>query len=477
MSSTLLHGTTMKQFRHGAETAIANPVLQEALDGATVRFTAARYRALEALPGAEALRDHFKAIRSATLANLAEHLATFERNATANGAQVHFAADGAEACQIVLDICQRHNAKRVTKGKSMATEEVKLNDALAAAGLVAVETDLGEWLIQQAGTPPSHIIAPAIHMTKAEAADLLSKVAGYAVDGESIPAMTAEARRLLREEFIRADVGVTGGNMAVAETGSVVLVMNEGNGRMVTSLPKVHIALIGIEKVAPDWDAAAVWLSLLARSATGQPMSIYTTVVSGPKRADDPDGPDEVHIVFLDNGRSKLIGTHYEEALQCIRCGACLNACPVYREAGGHAYGSPYSGPIGAIITPLLFGLENYPALPNASTLCGACKDVCPARIDIPRILLALRAEAVERGLSSPIENVAEGIAGFVLRNPGLFGAGTAVGRLVQLPLVKDGGIHLPGALNPAGERALPKLAAKSFHELWAAGIDEDGAK
>ncbi|MCZ7667389.1 MAG: LUD domain-containing protein [Chloroflexi bacterium] len=258
----------------------------------------------------------------------------------------------------------------------------------------------------------------------------------------------------------------------MAETGSIVLVTNEGNGRMVTSLPKVHVAVMGLEKVAPDWDAAAAWLSLLARSATGQPLSIYTTVLSGPARPADPDGPEEVHIVLVDNGRSTLLNTPYEEVLQCLRCGACLNVCPVYREAGGHAYGSPYSGPIGAVVSPLLFGLEKYEALPHASTLCGTCKDVCPVRIDLPRMLLALRADLVDAGLVSGGEALAEKAVARLMGQPRLWQWATNLGRIGQRPFLKENQLHLP--LNFTGDRQPPHLAPKSFKQPVARGGDGD---
>jgi len=329
------------EFRQVAASAIADPRLQGALEGATGRFRDARSVVLAELPDSNALRDHFKALRSATLARLAEHLETFERNATAAGAQVHWASDGAAACRIVADIARQHGVTLAAKSKSMASEEIHLNQALQAAGVDPVETDLGEWIIQLAGDPPYHIVAPAIHKTRQQVAEMFSKLTGETLPADDIPQLTAVARRLLREKFLAAGMGISGGNLAVAETGSVVLVTNEGNGRMVTSLPPVHVAVVGIEKIAPTWDDAAAWLALLARSATGQPISVYTTAITGPARPGDPDGPAEVHIVLLDNGRSQLLGGPYEEALQCIRCSACLNIYPVYREVGGHVYGSP----------------------------------------------------------------------------------------------------------------------------------------
>ncbi len=270
-------------------------------------------------------------------------------------------------------------------------------------------------------------------------------------------------------------MGISGGNIAVAETGSVVLVTNEGNGRMVTSLPKVHVAIVGIEKIAPTWDDAAAWLALLARSGTGQPLSVYTTSVTGPRRPGDPDGPEEVHIVLLDNGRSRLVGGPFEESLQCIRCSACLNICPVYREAGGHAYGSPYSGPIGAVISPLLFGLEEYQALPHASSLCGACLDVCPARIDLPRMLLELRAQEVEDRIVNWRERAAERTVAFGMGHERLYRMGAGAARLLQAPMARDGQLNLPEKLNPAQDRRLPALAPRSFREIWQSGELEDG--
>lgn len=462
--------TTIPQFRERATIAIADIRLQSALEGATGRFATAREGALAALPWADELRDHFKTMRAATLANLAEHLQTFERNALVAGAHVHWAKDEAEACAIVTDIARRRSVTLATKSKSMATEEIHLNRALTAAGIQPVETDLGEWIIQLAEEPPSHIIAPAIHKTKEQVAELFARESGRPQSAADIPALTAEARRMLREKFLAAGMGISGGNLAVAETGSIILVTNEGNGRMVTSAPPVHVAIIGIEKIAPTWDDAAVWLSLLARSATGQPMSIYTTVVTGPKRMEDPDGPEEVHVVLLDNGRSHLIGSKYEEVMQCIRCGACLNVCPVYREAGGHAYGSPYSGPIGAVISPLLFGLDKYPALPHASSLCGACKDVCPARIDLPRMLLELRADLVTRGMAHGSEALLEGGVSLAMRNEQVWALVMGLGRWGQRPLLKNGQLTIPDRFNPAGERQLPSLAKKSFRDLWRDG-------
>jgi len=451
---------TFAEFRAAARTAIEDARLQASLETAIGRFRLGRVAALEALPHADALRDHLKRVRHSTLANLAAHLETFEKNAKAAGTQVHWARDAAEACQIITKIAQNHGADMVVKSKSMATEEIHLNQALEHAGITPIETDLGEWIIQLANEPPSHIIAPAIHKTKEQVAEVMSPAAGRTLEAD-IHALTAEARRVLREKFLTAKVGISGGNIAVAETGSVVLVTNEGNGRMVTSAPDVHIALIGIEKIAPTWDDAAVWLSLLARSATGQPLSIYTNIVTGPARTDDPDGPREVHLVLLDNGRSALLGTPKEELLQCIRCGACLNVCPVYRKTGGHAYGSPYSGPIGAIVSPAIFNDKNFTALPHASSLCGACTDVCPVRIDIPRILLEYRAEHAETGQTPRWLQIGENAAAAAFATPKRMEMAGKLARAAQ-PLI-------PGD-------QLPVLPKQSFRDIWRTtkGLEEE---
>lgn len=458
---------TFKQFRAGAARAIADPRLQSAVDGATATFRNGRINMLAELTDAEILRDQLKSLREATLARLAEHLETFERQATAAGARVYWARDAAEANQIVIDIARQHGVELAVKSKSMATEETHLNAAMKEAGITPVETDLGEWIIQLAGEPPSHIVGPALHKTRHQVAELFSQEVGRPLPPDDIPVLTAEARRILREKFLAAGLGITGANIGVAETGTIVLVTNEGNGRLVTSAPPVHIALMGIEKVAPTWDDAAVWLSLLARSSTGQPLSVYTSMITGPAREDDPDGPREVHIILLDNARSRLLGTTYEELLQCIRCGACLNACPVYQEIAGHAYGNPYSGPLGAVLVPLLFGLHENEALPHASSLCGACMDACPARINLPRMLLELRVEEVRSHVISWPERLAERSAAFVLAHSRLYRLLAGLGRIVQRPFARRGLLHLPRRLNPGGDRQLPALARRSFRSMW----------
>ncbi|MBN1563982.1 MAG: iron-sulfur cluster-binding protein, partial [Anaerolineae bacterium] len=454
-------------FRADAKAALANPHLQSALAGATNNFRTGRLTRLAELPDPDALRDQLKTIRSSTLANLAAYLEQFERNAQAAGSIVHWARDGAEAQQIVIEIARQHGAAMAVKAKSMATEEIHLGPALEKAGIAPIETDLGEYIVQIAGEPPSHLVGPALHKTRQQIAELFSAQVGRELDPDDISTLVGEARTLLRDKFLEAGVGISGANIGVAETGSLVLVTNEGNGRMVTSLPPVHIAVVGIEKICPTWGDAAVWLSLLARSATGQQLSVYTNAITGPARADDPDGPQEVHIILLDNGRSKLIGTQYEEVLQCIRCGSCLNACPVYQNVGGHTYNHPYSGPIGAVLVPLLNSLEDYEALPHASSLCNACLEVCPSRIDLPRMLLELRAEEAKTDVIPLPEQVIEKSIAWLLGHRRLWNFALDMGRIFQTPLVDHNHLRVPEAINPAGERQLPCLAPRAFHDLW----------
>ncbi len=466
---------TLPQFRRRATIAIDDIRLQSALKYAADRYVDHRLQAWADFPDLEALRDHFKSIRAATMAELAHHLERFESNAQAAGAQVHWAGDAAEACRIVTGIARQHGVDLITKSKSMSTEEIWLNESLTAAGITPVETDLGEWILQLAGEPPFHIIGPAMHKTQAQVAELFSQEIGEALPPDDVPRLTAVARRLLREKFLAAGMGVTGANIGVAETGSIVLVTNEGNAEMVTSLPPVHAVVMGIEKIARNWDDAAAWLSLLARSATGQSLSVYTTVITGPARPTDPDGPQEVHIILLDNGRSQLVGGPYEEVLQCIRCGACLSVCPVYRAAGGQAYGNPYSGPIGAVIGPLLFGLDHYGALPQASSLCGACLEACPVRIDLPGMLVALREEEVEKKLIPWPERAAEQLAGRILAHERLMVWASRLLRLLQRPFIRHGRLRVPRRLDPMGSRRLPALAQRSFRDMWEKDLKNQG--
>jgi len=378
--------------RARARRAVADRDLARALAGATDHLASKRAQVIDGLDNWEQLRHSARAVRERTIAHLPEVLARLADRVEAAGGRVFFAADAVEACAYVVEVARRRGAQRVAKAKSMISEEIGLNRALEAAGLEVVETDLGEWIMQLAGEPPSHIVAPALHLSRSQIGGILSRHAGEELSDDPA-ALTAFARRRLREVFLSAEVGITGCNFAVAETGTVCVVTNEGNGRMVTSLPSVHIAIMGMERVVETWEDLDLMLSLLPRSATGQALTAYTTMVTGPRRSGEVDGPDEFHLVILDGGRSGILGGPYRAALSCIRCGACLNVCPVYRQIGGHAYAATYSGPIGSVISPLLFGGEAC-ELRLASSLCGACYQVCPVMIPLQDLLLSLRRDA-----------------------------------------------------------------------------------
>ena len=448
-----------------AQHAIADPHLQTALDRATGRMMVARRQAIALIPDGEAARDHAQRIRAHTIANLDTYLDQFVAAATANGVHVHVAEDAAAATRTVVDIARQHAVRRVVKGKSMVSEEVELNAALEQAGMRVVETDLGEYVIQLDRDVPSHIIAPIIHKTKEQVADTFRREL-HATDEDvaDITQMTAFARRMLRAEFLAADMGVSGVNFAVAESGSLCLVENEGNGRLSTTVPRVHVALMGLERIVPTAQDLAVMLRVLARSGTGQPLTVYTNVITGPRREDDPDGPSHLHVVLVDNGRSRMLRTELEEILHCIRCGACLNACPVYQEIGGHAYGSVYPGPVGAVFTPGAFGLGPWADLPQASSLCGACKEACPVRIDIPRMLLALRARAEHEGYSPGWVGAGLHTYRLLATHPRLFRFASAMATRLSRWIAPGGLDRLPGPL--AGwtkHRHFPPMATETF--------------
>lgn len=372
------------------------PGIPAAVQQAAGRFVVGRAARVAELPHWEQLRQAASDIRLHTIENLDTYLERLEEKVTAAGGHIHWAATAEDARQIVLDIARQHNVRLAVKSKSMATEEIALNQALEAAGIQALETDLGEYIIQLAGTGPSHIIAPAVHLTKEEIAALFSEKLGIQAPPDPLE-LTRIARETLREKFLAAEMGISGGNFLVAETGTLVIVTNEGNGRMCTTLPDLHVAVVGIDKVIPDWDSLTVFLKLLARSAAGLKISTYTQFITGPRRAEGEFGPREFHLVLLDNGRSGVLRDPVgREVFKCIRCGACANVCPVYQNVGGFAYGWFISGPIGAIFTPQILGTPAARELPFASTLCGACADVCPVKIPIPAILRHLRRRVAE---------------------------------------------------------------------------------
>jgi L-lactate dehydrogenase complex protein LldF len=447
--------------------ALTDVPLQAALERLTSTLMAANRRGYAALADSDQLRDHAKRIKEHTLAHMDEYLEQLESSVQRVGGQVHWAATGEEARQIVTRIAEQAGCKRAVKSKSMTSEEIHLNTALESAGVKVIETDFGEFIIQLAGERPSHLVAPAVHHTRESISDILSKQLGEELPDE--PEILARTgRRLLREEFFYADLGITGVNFAVAETGTIVLITNEGNGRLTTTCPRVHIALMGMEKVIPRLVDLPVFLKLLARAATGQTLSVYTTLITGPRRPGELDGPEEFHLVILDNGRSRILATPFRESLQCIRCGACLNACPVYRRIGGHAYGGVYSGPIGSILTPLFDSVNENAHLPHASSLCGACLAACPMKINIPRMLIGLR-ELQHDAKPSHLESLTYWMAKQVLLYPFVYRLSLRCIRAVLSLFAKNGWlIRLPGpGAGWTSTRDFPTPAARSFRERW----------
>jgi len=456
-------------FNERARPAIADETLQRALAKILNTFRVGRDRALGEVdePG---LRQRARDIRDQALAHLDQYLTQLADNAAQNGMIVHWADDAAEANRTVIEIARDHGFTRVVKAKSMLTEEIGLNHALEEAGISAVETDLGEWIIQLAGQRPAHILGPALNMSRTQVAEIFTRHFGRQVP-DDIPSMTALARRELRAKFLAAEMGISGANFAVAESGTLAILTNEGNARFVTGLPRVHVAIVGIEKVVPTWEDLAVLLTLLPRSATGQRITTYVNLISGPRRAEEADGPDEVHLVLVDNGRSQLLGTPYQQVLRCIRCSSCLNVCPVYEKVGGHVYGTTYVGPIGAVLAPAMQGLAQYHELSHASSLCFACRDACPVMIDLPGLLLELRRQAAEERPAqvSRLERLGFGLFGWGIRQPWLFELGLWIGKYAQRPFVRNG--RISSAPFPLSQwtriRDFPALDSKPFRERW----------
>jgi L-lactate dehydrogenase complex protein LldF len=455
-------------FADRARAALADHQLHIALDRTTAQFGLRRSAALATLPNSDALRDAARETKMQTLRHLGESLQTFERRLIENGAHVHWAETGADANRIIVDIATSARVTRVAKGKSMVSEETHLNAALEAAGISVIETDLGEYIVQLGNDRPSHIIAPIVHLTREQVGRLMHERLNVPYT-DNTETLAQYARVRLRDEFLRADMGISGANFGVVENGTICLVTNEGNGRMVTTLPRVHVVLMGIEKLVPTMADLDRFLKLLARSATGQKLTAYTTLIRGPRRDGEDCGPDQLHVVLLDNGRTAMLAGETAEILGCIRCGACLNACPVYKNIGGHAYGDVYPGPVGAIVTPGIRGIEAAPDLPGASSLCGACREVCPVRLDIPRMLLALRRQAVER-TPQPLA-LRLGLKAFaqVASRPAVYRAVMAAIRRVLRARANDGWIsRAPGlAAGWTRFRDLKAPAAETFAEQW----------
>ncbi|HZY64796.1 MAG TPA: LutB/LldF family L-lactate oxidation iron-sulfur protein [Rubrobacteraceae bacterium] len=463
-------------FNERGRRAAQDRELHDAVEHFTGKSIAARNAALGALPDAPELREKAYRIKQETMARLDGYLAQMADAVEGRGGNVFFASDGEDVARYVGELARRHGAKVIAKSKSMATEEIELNRRLeegyADLGLEIVETDLGEWIAQLSGDTPSHITGPILHLNLRQVTEILSEAAGEKLPPD-VEALTKFAHKRLREKFLAADIGITGANFGVAETGTIVTVTNEGNGRLVATVPPVHVVVMGIEKLVPRFEDLSVFVQLLARSATGQKLSVYTNFITGPRGEGELDGAEEFHLILLDNGRSNLLGTELEEALYCIRCGACLNVCPVYRQTGGHAYGSTYSGPIGAVITPLLKGNSEARDLPHASSLCGACSEACPVGIPLHELLLKLRGRQVDEGLAGKAQQIA--FKGFetAMKRPVLYNISGKAGRIAQKPLLRnDSARSIPGPLKWWTEnRDLPPLGEKSFRELWKAGI------
>ncbi|HUK59984.1 MAG TPA: LutB/LldF family L-lactate oxidation iron-sulfur protein [Stellaceae bacterium] len=466
---------TSRAFSANAARALGDAQLQDAL-GTMMRegFGARRAKAVARLPEFEALREEGKTLKNHVLQNLDFYLETWERNVIARGGYVHWCRDAAEARAAVLAICHGTGARTVTKGKSMVGEEIAINDYLEANGITPVETDLGEYIIQIRHEGPSHIIAPAVHLAKEQVAESF-RAAHRGLDPArplSEPRqMLDEARAILRRQFLAADVGITGANFLVAETGSSIIVTNEGNGDLTQTLPRIHVVLASIEKVVPTLEDAALMLRLLARSATGQEFSTYTTISTGPRRPEDTDGPEQYHVIMLDNGRSALLGGEMQDMLRCIRCGACLNHCPVYGAVGGHAYGWVYPGPMGAVLTPTLIGLADAAALPNASTFCGRCESVCPVKIPLPKLMRHWREREFEQKLAPPVARWGLAAWAFLAQRPALYRVASSLAARVLGWAGRSRGRFraLPMASGWTRVRDLPAPEGQSFMSQWAA--------
>jgi len=471
--------TTSALFKENVAAAIDNKDLKGAMGKLTSALRPKRASAVAGLPEFDQLRDHAVAIRMHTLDHMETYLTRFEDNVIANGGHVHWCADEDSARQTILDLCRQHDVRTVTKGKSMVTEELGLNAFLDSHGILPLETDLGEYIIQLRGEHPSHIIAPATHLQREQIAETFRSAHTHldaARPMDTAESLTEEARQELREKYGAADAGITGANFMIAETGSTIIVTNEGNGDLTQTLAKIHIVVASLEKIIPTMDDAGVLLRLLARSATGQDMSVYTTLSSGPRRPGDLDGPDAFHVVLVDNGRSQMLAGSEREMLRCIRCSACLNHCPVYASIGGHAYGWVYSGPMGKVLTPSLAGLEQAKDLPNASSFCGKCQEVCPMRIPLPKLMRNLRVKQTEMKISPWRQRLLLRLWSWLAARPAIYRVVSgAMTRLLARLAGKKGVFHrLPMIGEWTRMRDLPAPEGGSFFARYKAARKGD---
>ncbi|MDP9378801.1 MAG: LutB/LldF family L-lactate oxidation iron-sulfur protein [Chloroflexota bacterium] len=464
------------QFDAASKRFLLNQELQGAVMRGTENWNLKRTTAYGEIEDVEAMKQYAATVKEHTLDHLDYYLGLLADKIEERGGHVHFAQDAAQAREAVLTIARGRGSRRVVKSKSMLSEEIELNEALDTAGIRAVESDLGEYILQMEGEHPSHIVGPALHKPKVEVLKLFHRLHGTALDA-TVDQLTAKAREVIRDEYLSADMGISGVNFAVAETGSVVTVENEGNARLTTSVPRIHVAVMGMEKVIPRIADLGVFLKLLPRAATGQRSTSFVSVITGPKLPEEPEGPEEFHLVIVDNGRSGVLADpEMRTALRCIRCGACLNTCPVYQQVGGHSYGWVYSGPIGSVLNPALLGIEEAKILPFASSLCGACGEVCPVKIPLPQMLVTLRERAVSHGLMATGE--AAGMSGFsaLMSHPTLYRLANAAARFAPR---KDGNLPrtaLPMLREWQTSRNFPAPAPKSFHDLWRTGLDREEA-
>lgn len=461
------------------EKGLKNDFMREAVSSAQGRLKERKQIAQVELGNWEEWRSLSEEIRQHTLENLDYYLEQFAMNVSKRGGHVFFATTAKEANEYVAKIVQNKKAKKIIKAKSMVTEEISLNENLESLGCQVIESDLGEYILQlDDHEPPSHIIAPALHKNKEQIRDTFKEKRGYTKSSKP-EELALFAREQLREEFLSADIGITGCNFAVAESGAITLVTNEGNAGLTTTLPKTLITFMGMERIVPTWEELDILVGMLCRSAVGQKLTSYITAITGPKEEADVDGPEEFHIVIIDNGRSNILGTEFQSVLQCIRCAACVNVCPIYRHVGGHSYGSIYSGPIGAVLSPLLGGYEDYKELPYASSLCGACTEACPVKIPLHDLLIKHRRNIVEeQGKAGFGEKLAMKGFSIAASSPKLYSMGAKAAPAMMGPLVKEGKVTKgPGPIKPWTDiRDFPEPSKQSFRE-WYKHREKGGDK